>query len=107
MIRNGVTTEDLYAMARGAEITDGFRNMIKEYCVLAENYRQQTYQVIQNIWPLLEPRYRLSLLIIFNLYLMVFERIDTDHGNFSTAELNPTPEEIRLRVQETIRGFRE
>ncbi len=36
---------------------------------------------------------------------MVFERIDTDHGNFSTEELNPTPGEIRLRVQETITEF--
>jgi phytoene/squalene synthetase len=107
MIRNGLTAEDLSAMARGAEIKDGFRKMIKEYCELAEQYRQQTYDVIQNIWPLLEPRYRLSLLIIFNLYLMVFERIDADHGNFTAAELNPTPEEIRLRVQETIKGFRE
>lgn len=105
--RNGLIIEDLYAMAQGAKIKDGFRKMIKEYCDLAEIYRQQTYHVIQNIWPLLEPRYRLSLLIIFNLYLMVFERINTDQGNFTTAELNPTPEEIRLRVQETIRGFRE
>ncbi len=53
-------------MARGAEIKNGFREMMREYCVLAENYRLETYQVIQNIWPLLEPRYRLSLLIIFN-----------------------------------------
>lgn len=105
--RNGLTTEDLFAMARGAEIKVGFRQIIREYCTLAEGYRQQTYLVIQNIWPMLEPRYRLSLLIIFNLYLMVFERIDADHGNFTTAELNPTPEEIRLRVQETIKGFRE
>jgi phytoene/squalene synthetase len=105
--RNGLTAEDLYAMARGAEIRDGFRKMIKEYCGLADKYRQQTYQVIQTIWPLLEPRYRLSLLIIFHLYLLVFERIDADNGNFTTAELNPTPGEIRQRVHETIRGFRE
>ncbi len=105
--RNGLTYEDLYAMARGGEIKDGFRQMIREYCVLAEKYRRQTFQVIKDIWPLLEPRYRLSLLIIFNLYLMVFERIDADHGNFTTAELNPTPDEIRLRVQETINGFKE
>jgi phytoene/squalene synthetase len=105
--RNGLTTEDLYTMARGAEIKPGFRKMIREYCVHAEKYRDQTYQVIQDIWPMLEPRYRLSLLIIFNLYLMVFERIDTDNGNFTTAELNPTPEEVRIRVQETIRDFRE
>jgi phytoene/squalene synthetase len=107
MIRNGLTSDDLYTMARGGKIKDGFRNMVKEYCNLAEEYKQQTYQVIQSIWPLLEPRYRLSLLIIFNLYLMVFERIEADHGNFTTAELNPTPEEIKIRVHETIRDFRE
>jgi len=107
MMRNGLTTKDLYSMARGAEINAGFRQMIREYCVLAEKFRKQTYQVILDIWPLLEPRYRLSLLIIFNLYLMVFERIDADHGNFTAAELNPTPEEIRLRIHETIKNFRE
>ncbi len=105
--RNGLTTEDLYAMARGADIQEGFRQMIREYYTLAEKYRDQTYQVIRNIWPLLEPRYRLSLLIIFNLYLMVFERIDADRGNFTGAELNPRTEEIRIRVLQTIRDFRE
>lgn len=105
--RNGLTTEDLYAMARGAQIKDGFRQMIKEYCILAERYRQETNKVIRDIWPLLEPRYRLSLLVIFNLYLMVFERIDAERGSFSTKELNPTPAEIRHRVQKTIRDFRE
>jgi phytoene/squalene synthetase len=107
ILRNGLTTGDLFAMARGAKIKEGFRQMIREYCALAEKYRQQTYQVIRDIWPMLEPRYRLSLLIIFNLYLMVFERIDADQGTFTTAELNPSPEEIRIRVQETIRDFRE
>jgi phytoene/squalene synthetase len=105
--RNGLTTKDLYAMAQGAEIKEGFRIMIGEYCTLAEKYRQQTYQVIRDIWPLLEPRYRLSLLIIFELYLMVFDRIDIEQGNFTAAELNPTPEEIRIRVKETIQRFRE
>jgi phytoene/squalene synthetase len=106
MVKNGLTAADLSKMAHGAPIQDGFRQMVKEYCALAEQYRKATYRVIQDIWPLLEPRYRLSLLIIFNLYLMVFERIDCDHGNFTGEELNPTPEEIRIRVHETIAGFR-
>ena len=81
--------------------------MIKEYCILAETYRQHTYQVIENISPLLEPRYRLSLQIIFNLYLMVFERIDADR-EISPQELNPTPEEIRDQgLRNHIQDFRE
>ena len=105
MERNGLTSVDLYNMAHGQPISNGFREMIREYCMLADQYRQDTHDVIIKIWPLLEPRYRLSLQVIFNLYRMVFERIDVDHGNFNSAELNPTPEEIKKEVYETIMRF--
>jgi phytoene synthase len=105
MAKYGLTRGDLNNMANGGHIREGFRQMIREYLLIADKYRQSTYKVIQDIWPLLEPRYRLSLLIIFNLYLMVFDRIDPVKGNFTSAELNPTPGEIRSRVYETISGF--
>jgi hypothetical protein len=53
----------------------------------------------------MEPSYRLSLEIIFSLYLMVFERIDPENGSFTSAELNPSPAETRERVFETIMNF--
>ena len=105
--KNGLTSADLRKIAEGAPITNGFRNIIKTYCSLAETYRHKTFQVIEQISPLLEPTYRLSLQIIFNLYLMVYERIDIEEGSFTTEELNPTPEEIKQRVYETIIGFKE
>ena len=105
MERNGLTSVDLYEMAHGQPISKGFREMIREYCLLADQYRQETQNVIIKIWPLLEPRYRLSLQIIFNLYRMVFERIDVEHGNFTSAALNPTPEEIKREVYDTIARF--
>jgi hypothetical protein len=64
-----------------------------------------TYDVIKKISPLLEPRYQLSLEIIFDLYLMVFERIDIRKGSFMAEELNPTPDETRERVYNTILKF--
>jgi phytoene/squalene synthetase len=107
LTENGLTTSDLRKIAEGAPIPQGFRNMIKTYLKLADEYRRQTYEVIKQISPLLDARYRLSLMIIFNLYLMVFERIDPDTSNFTGKELNPTPEEIRDRVYETIEKFEE
>jgi phytoene/squalene synthetase len=107
LVKNQLLPADLQKMANGGRITDRFRCMISEYLNLADTYRQSTYRIIQDIWPLLEPRYRLSMLIIFNLYLMVFERIDPEKGNFNSEELNPTTEEIRSRVYETIIGFKE
>ncbi len=41
--------------------------MIGEYCIVADEYRRKTYDIIQEIRPYLESRYRLSLDIIFNL----------------------------------------
>ncbi|NWJ52820.1 MAG: squalene/phytoene synthase family protein [Bacteroidetes bacterium] len=103
--KNGLSRQKLRDIAYGATIPQGFRNMIYEYYILADEYRKKTWQVIDAISPLLEPRYRLSLEIIFNLYLMVFERIDVKKGSFTTEELNPTPDEIKERVHSTIVNF--
>ena len=96
--KNGLTRHDLHEIAHGAIISPGFREMMREYYILANEYRLKTLEVMGRICPKLELRYRISLEIIFELYLMVFERINPDHGSFSTEELNPRPEETRERV---------
>jgi phytoene/squalene synthetase len=103
--KHRLTRHDLREIAWGHPVSSNFRNLINEYYSLADKYRLMTYEIIRKISPLLEPRYKLSLEIIFTLYLMVFERIDVKNGNFSTEELNPTPEEIKDRVYKTIGKF--
>jgi hypothetical protein len=76
--------------------------MMGEYYMITDGYRISTLKVINDVCPLLDPRYRLSLEIIFDLYMMVFERIDPERGSFSTEELNPTPQETRERVRRVI-----
>ena len=46
---------------------------------------------------MLQPRYRLSLEMIYQLYLQIFERIDPQQGTFTGAELQPEPAEIDRR----------
>jgi phytoene/squalene synthetase len=104
--KHGLDREELYKIALGGKISMGFRELMKEYYILAEEYRQKTFDCIRAIWPYLGPRYQLSLEIIFNLYLMVFEKIDIEHGRFSTEELNPAPGESRERVYKTIMNSR-
>jgi phytoene/squalene synthetase len=106
IIKNGLTRKDLREFAEGKPVNGNFRNLIKQYYSLADEYRIMTYEVIRQIRPVLEPRYQLSLDIIFDLYLMVFERIDLLNGNFTTEELNPTPEETKERVYSTIKNFK-
>ena len=106
IIKNGLSREKMREFAKGKPVDDNFRNLIKEYWTIADEYRIKTYDVIKQIAPLLEPRYQLSLEIIFELYLMVFERIDLQNGKFTTEELNPTPDETKKRVYDTIIKFK-
>jgi hypothetical protein len=101
----GLTRQDLGEIARGRQMKAGFRELIREYYLLAEKYRKETLHMLEKVRPLLEPRYQLSLKIIFDLYLMVFERIHPGTGNFTTVELNPTPEETKERVLRKILEF--
>jgi phytoene/squalene synthetase len=104
--KNGLKRDDLSKIAQGGKVSTGFRNLMSEYYYLADEYRKKTYDCIRAIWPYLEPRYQLSLEIIFELYLMVFERIDTKTGTFTSEELNPIPEECKQRVYKTILNSR-
>jgi len=101
----GMDRQQLLFMAKGGQITIGFREMIRELYSVADGFRMETYRKIEEIRPMLEPRSQLSLEIIFALYLMVFERIDIENGTFSTQELNPTWQEIKERVCQVIMAF--
>lgn len=103
---NGLTSTDLLEFAHGRPVNCNFRNLIRNYYMLADEYRLKTLKVLKDIRPLHQPRYRLSLDIIFDLYVMVFERIDLKKGLFTTEELNPTPEEIKERVYKNILKFK-
>ncbi len=103
--KNGLTRQDLREFAGGRPVTQGFRELIAEYCNLAAYYQSKTEEVLNQVGPQHEPGYRLSLEIIFDLYKMVFERIDPARGEFTTEELNPTYEETRDRVHRKILEF--
>jgi phytoene/squalene synthetase len=103
--KHDLTRDHLKSISMGAPIPSGFREMIREYLELAEKFRQKTEEVIERISPLLEPRYRLSLHIIYQLYLMVYNRIDLKKGKFTGEELNPTAQEIKEKVYQTILKF--
>lgn len=105
MVKYGLDRQNLLAMAHGEPVSAGFRRMAGELYAVADQYRAITEDMIAKVKPLVEPRSQLSLEIIFELYLMVFERIDIENGTFSTVELNPTWLEIKERVWQVIDRF--
>lgn len=102
ILKNGLTRADLSSVAHNGKIPAAFRNLVGEYYLLADIYRQKTLEKINEIGPMLGGRYRLSLEIIFALYEMVFERIDIEKSSFTSEELNPTPAETREKVWQII-----
>jgi len=106
ILKNGLTRQDLRNFAEGKPANANFRNLIKIYYDLADQYRLKTFEIIREIKQLLDPAYQLSLEIIFDLYLMVYERINISKGKFTSEELNPTSDEIRERVLKTIMKFK-
>ncbi|MBP1677840.1 MAG: hypothetical protein H6Q20_2399 [Bacteroidetes bacterium] len=105
MATHHLTRENLLEMAQGGKITDGFRKMAGILYASANEYRQETLQIMKEVKPVLEPYSQLSLEIIFALYTMVFDRINIENGTFTTAELNPTAAEIKARVWQVIENF--
>lgn len=102
LAKNGLKPYDLSAIAHGGPVDQRFRNVIREYLQFAGEYRTHIFLAMEKLGQKIEPRYLLSLQIIFELYSQVFERIDAEEGLFTTAELNPTPDEIRQRVERCI-----
>lgn len=106
LAKHRLTRFDLKEIAWGHPVSDNFRNLIRDYCSIAEDHRIRCCETLKKITPLLEPRYQLSLEIIFNLYLMVFEKIDIRKGSFTAEELNPAPAETKERVFRIITEFK-
>jgi phytoene/squalene synthetase len=96
---------ELKEIANGAPVPDSFRNVIREYYEIAERYSEKTLNVLHQLSTQLNGRYLLSLHIIYQLYKMVFDRINIANGNFTTPELNPTPGEIKKKVLEVTEGW--
>jgi phytoene synthase len=98
--RNHLLPSDLREIAEGAPVPDSFRNVIREYHELAGRYQQATIQQLKELNSKLDGRYLFSLHLIYQLYKMVFDRINVEQGSFTSEELNPRPSEIRDMVLE-------
>ena len=95
---NQLHPSDLRKIAKGGSLPETFRRVIGEYHELAGRYQIATIKQLEALNSELSGRYLFSLHLIYQLYKMVFDRIDVKQGTFTRDELNPTPGEIRNMV---------
>ncbi len=105
LLKHNLNGDELRAVAEGKTISIEFRNLMSDYQAIADYYRLKARNVLDIIIPLLQPKYQLSLKMIYSLYYQIFERIDIESGNFAEAELNPTGDEVKSRIKQTIDNF--
>ncbi|MFZ5980801.1 MAG: squalene/phytoene synthase family protein [Candidatus Zixiibacteriota bacterium] len=105
--RFGLDHENLRRIAATQNIPAAFRALMTEYVRIGEYYRVRARKEVDRTMSFLETRYRVSLEIIYQLYLQVFERFDPEHGSFSARILQPVAEEIENRIRSVLADFRD
>ncbi len=103
---SGLNRRDLKQIALSGAPTPAFRALMSKYHGIAEYYRREARERVNLVLPYLTARHQLSLEMIYSLYLQIFERVDPIAGEFTTEALNPTPAELKARIEQTIKRFR-
>lgn len=107
MSKYKVSQKDLFNAANETNISNGFKDLISYYHSQAKFYRDQTKLTLEKLLPFLDSRKYLSMRIIFELYLLVYKRIDVESHNFTTKGLNPSNQEIFDKISDiTKKEFR-
>lgn len=106
LISENVTLQDLNDTAAGKPIKPEFRALIFKYHQIGEYYRKMSRANLDNLLPLLTPKYQLSLEVIYGLYMQIYQRVSPQSGLFNTAELNPAPDEVKICLNRIISEFK-
>ncbi|MEA1979622.1 MAG: squalene/phytoene synthase family protein [candidate division Zixibacteria bacterium] len=100
-----ISNNDLDNVASETRVPDNFRQMIAKYFSVTEYYRIKARNKINQLSPIIDNRYQLSLELVYNLYLQIFNKIDPVKGKFTSKELNPTESETQSRINLIINSF--
>jgi len=101
----GVKPADLKAAAESGRMTASVRAVMNRYLGYAEHYRIRSRRNLDRLAPYLEPRYRLSLELIYTLYLQIFERLRSGGHHFMETEVMPASNDVQMRIDDAIQRF--
>ena len=104
--RHNLTPSEIQSLCQSNIVDGRVRSLFAEYKRLADYYRKRALNSVNKTIPFLEPKYQLSLKLIYSLYLQIFDKIDCENGSFSTTELNPTPAEVQQQIDFTVKHFK-
>jgi phytoene/squalene synthetase len=107
LAKHELDLRDLIRCAESGQPDDRLRSMMRQYRAFAEYYRARARQSVDEISPLLDPRYRLSMEIIYELYLQILQRVTPDREDFRLDDIQPTAGEVQDLINQTVTLFRQ
>lgn len=103
---NRLTEDKLKEIAKSEQLSPNFLRLIKFYRSAGEFYREKAYRIVKSMQPILSPSSQLSLEVIYDLYLQIFERIQPSTREFSISGLNPDPDQVQERLESLLERLR-
>lgn len=105
LAKHELTRAQLRSIAETGQPYPAFRSLMADYKAIAEYYRARARRKLDRLAPTLGIQYRVSLEVIYQLYLQIFERVNPESGSFDSAALQPSPAEIRARLDKVLSRF--
>lgn len=105
LAEQSLNLSDLAKIAETGKPTQAFRLLIRRYMHLAEYYRRRARSTVDRLLPQLEPRYQLSLEVIYGLYLLTYQQVEPNRGNFAAEDTNAPPQQLQVRIEQIVSSF--
>jgi phytoene/squalene synthetase len=104
--KSGTNRKELEEIAHSGIPSDDFKALMRDYVAKGEYYRTRARRSVEETLPLLEPRYQLSLELIYGLYNQIFSRVDPERADFSPKALHPSEAELEQEIRRLVEQFR-
>lgn len=102
---NCLTEEELREIAESEQMPVRFLKLVGFYRSAGDYYRKRARRMVQSMQSVLSPRSQLSLEVIYDLYLQIFQRIQPSKQEFSISsdKMNPSPDQVQERLESLLK----
>lgn len=104
LVRLGIHKVSLREYAYSKQSDKKLIELFKFYKSVAGFYQRKAVETFTWLLPVLEPRYQLSLKVIYSLYSQIFDKIDPENDMIFQNSI-PSPAEIQQQIDLTVSSF--
>lgn len=102
----GLSAKDLDLAAKKPDVINlSLIRLMRNYCAKAEHHLRESRNMLNKLRGVIDYPYLLSLEVLFGLYIQVFDKIKSNKGNYVTKELEASPQEMFIKIEDIVTNF--